>query len=67
MRFEWKRSLTESSVESPAIPIDPPMLRIMLKSADATLASGVCSFPAIQVKSKNLRSGCLSERRLTLR
>ena len=35
MRSEWNRSLTESSVDRPAIPIDPPILRIMLKSDDA--------------------------------
>ena len=35
IRSEWNRSLTDSSVDNPAIPIDPPILRIMLKRAEA--------------------------------
>ncbi|MBB5339569.1 hypothetical protein HDF13_001902 [Edaphobacter lichenicola] len=35
MRAEWKRSLTESNVESPAMPIEPPMFLIVLKIAQA--------------------------------
>ena len=62
IRSEWNRSLTDSSVDSPAIPIDPPILRIMLKSAEAAPLSRPFVMPDVVSSRQRNHDERLAER-----